>query len=297
MVYIVRVLIIGNVTLDEIGDRIRVGGTGYYGGRALAQYLDAEVYVATNISEIYKGLIKGVLESHGIKIIETGYNSTPVFIIRNGKAVGFKGESPKINLLSLEPYIKIYRFDVVILGPILNEINLNELNVLDSWSPKVAALDIQGIVRRVNNHGEIELVWNENMEEKLQKIDIVHGNAKEFCFSKDINLLLKRVKEWSLSTKTLYLVSLDEKGLYMIKNGEILYIKPPPINVVDEVGAGDILLSVTAYYMAKGLTPFEATFRGVAAAVLKIENAYKEWFDKDLLESFAREIAQNVEVL
>ncbi|MEM0027569.1 MAG: PfkB family carbohydrate kinase [Ignisphaera sp.] len=289
-----RVLIVGNITIDEIGDRIRVGGTGYYGGRALAEYLDAEVYVATNIGEAYKGLVKGVLESHGIKVIEAGHSSTPVFVIRDGKAVGFKGESPRISLSNLEPYAKIYRFDVVILGPILREVDLNEIDYVLSWSPKVTALDIQGLVRSVAN-GELRLIWDYSIEEKLGRVDVVHGNVKEFCFSSDLKNVLSKVREWSLATKTTYLISLDERGLYIVADNEILYIKSPAISSVDEVGAGDILLSVTAYYIAKGFNTIESVLRGVAAATLKVENAYREWFNKDSLESLVKELERLVE--
>ena len=294
MVFLLKTLIVGNITIDEIGDRIRVGGTGYYGGRALAEYLDAEVYVATNIGEAYKGLVKGVLETHGIKVIEIGYSSTPVFIIRDGKAVGFKGESPRISLSNLEPYARIYRFDVVVLGPILREIDLNEIDYILYWSPKVVALDIQGLVRSVAD-GELKLVWDYSIEEKLGKIDVVHGNVKEFCFSSDIKNVLSRARDWSSTTKTTYLISLDERGLYIVTNNEALYVRPPPISPVDEVGAGDILLSVTAYYIAKGFSTIESALRGMAAATLKIENAYREWFSKDTLESLAKELERFVE--
>ncbi|MEL9940397.1 MAG: PfkB family carbohydrate kinase [Ignisphaera sp.] len=289
-----KTLIVGNITIDEVGDRIRVGGTGYYGGRALAEYLDAEVYVATNIGEAYKGLVKSVLESHGIKVIEIGYSSTPVFVIRDGKAVSFKGESPRISLSNLEPYARIYRFDVVILGPIFREIDLNEIDQILSWGSKVVALDIQGLVRSVAD-GELKLVWDYSIEEKLRKIDIVHGNVKEFCFSDDIKNVLGKAREWSSTTKTIYLISLDERGLYIVANNEILYVRPPPTNPVDEVGAGDILLSVTAYYIAKGFNTIESVLRGVAAATLKIENAYREWFDRNSLESLAKELERFVE--
>jgi sugar/nucleoside kinase (ribokinase family) len=291
-----KILIVGNITIDEIGDRIRVGGTGYYGGKALAEYLNEEVYVATNIDENFRGLIKGVLESSGIRVIELGENATPVFVISGGKAVGFKGRSPRIKLQDLEHYTKIYRFDVIVLGPIMREIELQEIPVAASWSPKILSLDIQGVVRRVED-SSITLRWSKEIEEYLSYLDVVHGNLREFCFSNNLSEVLRTVREWSTSIKTVILVSLDEKGLYLIHRGEVLYIRPLHVNVVDEVGAGDILLTVTSYYMAKGLTPLAAALRGAAAAMLKVENAYREWFNAELIESYAKELEPHVEAL
>ncbi|MCC6055921.1 MAG: PfkB family carbohydrate kinase [Desulfurococcaceae archaeon] len=291
-----KILIVGNVTVDEVGDRVRVGGTGYYGGRALAEYLGEEVYVATHIDEGLRGLIRGVLETCGVRVIELSNSATPVFVIEGGKAVGFKGKSPRISLASLEPYANIYKFDVVILGPILQEVNLEELSIALSWSPKILSLDIQGVVREVEGTA-LRLRWRTGLEEAFKHLDVVHGNVREFCFSKDSNQVLRAVREWSSTGKTLFLVSLDEKGLYTVYRGEVFYTKPVHVKAVDEVGAGDILLATTSYYMAKGADPLTSALKGVAAAVLKVENAYRDWFTVEMIEQISRELMAQTEAV
>jgi hypothetical protein len=292
----VRILIVGNITVDEIGDRVRVGGTGYYGGRALAEYFGEEVYVATHVDERLRGLIKGTLDTYGVRVIELSSSSTPVFIIENGRAVGFKGGSPRIRLADLEPYTRIYGFDVAILGPILQEVDLNELNAVTSWGFKVLSLDIQGVVREVVGTS-LRLRWSKELEKALEHLDVVHGNIREFCFSEDREHVLKAVKEWSSTVRTLFLVSIDEKGLYTIHRGEVLHTKPPQVNIVDEVGAGDVLLAVASYYMAKGLDPLTSALRGMAAAVLKVENAYRDWFTVEMIEQISKELVAQTEVV
>jgi sugar/nucleoside kinase (ribokinase family) len=293
---VMRILIAGNVTVDEISGRVRVGGTGYYGGRALAECFGEEVYVATHVDESLRGLIIGTLNTYGVRVIELSNSATPIFIIENGKAVGFKGKSPKIRFADLEPYTKIYRFDAIILGPILQEIDLNELGIAVSWGYRVISLDIQGVVREVIDTS-LKLKWSKYLEKAFEYLDIVHGNIREFCFSEDLQHVLKTVKEWSSAMKTLFLVSLDEKGLYMIRRGEVLYTKPPQINTVDEVGAGDILLATTSYYMAKGLDPLTSALRGMAAAILKIENAYRDWFTAQQVEQISKELVAQTQAV
>jgi fructose-1-phosphate kinase PfkB-like protein len=158
------------------------------------------------------------------------------------------------------------------------------------------SLDIQGVVREVVGTS-LRLRWSKELEKAFEHLDVVHGNIREFCFSEDREHVLKAVKEWSSTVRTLFLVSIDEKGLYTIHRGEVLHTKPPQVNIVDEVGAGDVLLAVASYYMAKGLDPLTSALRGMAAAVLKVENAYRDWFTVEMIEQISKELVAQTEVV
>lgn len=288
-----KTLFIGNITIDDVGDRYRVGGSGYYGGRALAEYLGVEVYVATHISNDFRGLIRGALDIYGIKIIELGANATPIFIISNGKAIGFKGASPLIDIETVKIYTKMYGFDILYLTPIMNEISEQHIVHAKEFNTKIIALDIQGFVREYYDNN-IRCLWRWNSEEVLLNVDLVHGNIKEFCFSDIEKEIIKHVKDLSSVGKTSFLVSLDYKGLYLIHNSEVIYIPPLSVKTIDDVGAGDILLAVTGYFRAMDMDILESVVRGVIAAALKVENAYGEWFNKELLEIYSKELLESI---
>ncbi len=288
-----KAVFIGNITIDDIDGRYRVGGSGYYGGRALAEYLNVEVYIATHIADTVRGLIRGILDLYGIKVIELGADNTPIFIISNGKAVGFRGASPTIDIEAVKMYTKMYRFDIVYITPIMNEILEHQIAYVKEFNSKVTAIDIQGFVRERYDDA-IKCVWKWGSEEVLLNVDIVHGNIKEFCFTDREADIIKHVKDLSSASKTVFLVSLDYRGLYLVSNGEALYIPSLSVKSIDDVGAGDILLAVTGYFKAMDMNTLESVARGVVAAALKTENAYKEWFNRELLEMYSRELIESV---
>lgn len=284
-----RALFIGNITIDDLGNQYRVGGSGYYGGRALSEYLGVEVYVATHIADDVQGLIRGVLDLYGIKVIELGSNGTPVFIISGGKAVGFRGISPIIDVEVVRMYTHVYRFDAVYITPIMKEILENQITLAREFNSKVTAMDIQGFVREIYDNS-IRCLWKWSSEEVLLSIDIIHGNVREFCFTSEEMGVVRHIRDLSSTGKTLFLVSLDHRGLYFIYNNEVLYIPSLPVKSIDDVGAGDVLLAVTGYFRAMGMDVLESVVRGISAAALKTENAYREWFSRELLERYGREL-------
>ncbi|MEM1682690.1 MAG: PfkB family carbohydrate kinase [Ignisphaera sp.] len=287
------------MTLDKVGERLKVGGSGYYGGRALATYLDVETYVLTNVDENYRGLVLGLLNSYGIKVFEIKSNDMPIFIISSGKAVEFQGTSSKISKEIIESYLKVGGSSIVIIAPIMREIDIDSIYILEDFSRStinVVALDIQGFVRNVVDN-RITCEWIEDLELILRYVDIVHGNIKEFCFAKEELMVVKNIKELSTTLDTAFLVSLDARGTYLVYSGEIFYIPSLSVNTVDDVGAGDVLLAVASYYRARNESILSSSVKGVIAASLKVENAYRDWFDRETIESIAQNHERMIKVV
>ncbi|MEM4553119.1 MAG: PfkB family carbohydrate kinase [Ignisphaera sp.] len=287
------------MTLDKVGERLKVGGSGYYGGRALATYLDVETYVLTNVDENYRGLVLGLLNSYGIKVFEIKSNGMPIFIISSGKAVEFQGTSSEISKEIIESYLKVGGFSIVIIAPIMREIDIDSIYILEDFSRStinVVALDIQGFVRNVVDN-RITCEWIEDLELILRYVDIVHGNIKEFCFAKEELMVVKNIKELSTTLDTAFLVSLDARGTYLVYSGEIFYIPSLSVNTVDDVGAGDVLLAVASYYRARNESILSSSVKGVIAASLKVENAYRDWFDRETIESIAQNHERMIKVV
>ncbi|MEM4682068.1 MAG: PfkB family carbohydrate kinase [Ignisphaera sp.] len=287
------------MTLDKVGERLKVGGSGYYGGRALATYLDVETYVLTNVDENYRGLVLGLLNSYGIKVFEIKSNGMPIFIISSGKAIEFQGTSSEISKEIIESYLKVGGFSIVIIAPIMREIDIDSIYILEDFSRStinVVALDIQGFVRNVVDN-RITCEWIEDLELILRYVDIVHGNIKEFCFAKEELMVVKNIKELSTTLDTAFLVSLDARGTYLVYSGEIFYIPSLSVNTVDDVGAGDVLLAVASYYRARNESILSSSVKGVIAASLKVENAYRDWFDRETIESIAQNHERMIKVV
>uniref|UniRef100_A0A7C4D1I4 Carbohydrate kinase PfkB domain-containing protein n=1 Tax=Ignisphaera aggregans TaxID=334771 RepID=A0A7C4D1I4_9CREN len=287
------------MTLDKVGERLKVGGSGYYGGRALATYLDVETYVLTNVDKNYRGLVLGLLNSYGIKVFEIKSNGMPIFIISSGKAIEFQGTSSKISKEIIESYLKVGGFSIVIIAPIMREIDIDSIYILEDFSRStinVVALDIQGFVRNVVDN-RITCEWIEDLELILRYVDIVHGNIKEFCFAKEELMVVKNIKELSTTLDTAFLVSLDARGTYLVYSGEIFYIPSLSVNTVDDVGAGDVLLAVASYYRARNESILSSSVKGVIAASLKVENAYRDWFDRETIESIAQNHERMIKVV
>ena len=80
-------------------------------------------------------------------------------------------------------------------------------------------------------------------------------------------------------------------------SGEIFYIPSLSVNTVDDVGAGDVLLAVASYYRARNESILSSSVKGVIAASLKVENAYRDWFDRETIESIAQNHERMIKVV
>lgn len=291
-----RALFIGNITLDVFDGKLRVGGPGFYGGRALSDNLCVETYVLSNVDEVHRGLILGIMNIYGIRILEIEAKEMPIFVIRGGKAVEFHGISHRISQQVVESYLRAYRFDIVILAPIMKELDIDVVGIARRYTNKVLSIDIQGFVRTLAGDN-IVCSWVKVLEDALVYADVVHGNIAEFCFAISERDVIKRIVDLSSTCKTLFLVSLDYRGSYAIHQREVFYIPSLPVAVVDDVGAGDVLLATTSYFIARNESTIDASVKGVIAASLKVENAYKSWFDIETIEAVHREHVQKVQVI
>ncbi|MEM2511923.1 MAG: PfkB family carbohydrate kinase [Ignisphaera sp.] len=290
-----KALFIGNLTLDIFENNLRVGGPGFYGGRALSEGFNVEVYALTNVDRYYRGLILGIANIYGIKILELENKGMPMFRISSGKATEFSGTSHKIPNHIIESSIKIIGFDIVTLAPIMNEVSIDAVTIIKSNSQSLLSADIQGFVRSMIDN-KIICIWSKDLGEKLMLFDIIHGNVAEYCFTNDERIVLKNIADLSSTCETLFLASLDQRGTYAIHRGEIIYVPSVPVKPVEDVGAGDILLAVTSYYRAIGNPVIEAVVKGVIAASLKVENAYKmRWFDLEHIETIYNEHVRKIE--
>ena len=282
-------LFIGNLTIDIVGNRCRVGGSGFYGGVALSEYLGVETHVYTTVDDVYEPMIKSVLAMYGIRMWSSRCCETTTFEIVENKAYRIAKRGCVLRLEEVEAIFDVVKPSMIFVTPVAREISLEDaINLVEilKHRTKTISIDIQGFVRSISEDGLIRCRWEPQLRELLVKATVVHGNESEFCLENSLEELISISK---LSPVTI-LMSLDSRGCIVVRNGKALRIPAPHVNPVDEVGAGDVLTAVTSYYIALGLDPIEAAARGVAAASLKVENSYGRWFDEDSIQKLSRYI-------
>jgi len=278
-----KALIVGDLTLDLVEERkLRVGGPGYYGGWAL-KLLEVEVYLLTSMSSEYRRYFNEVYAE--FNIYENPCGSIPIFAIVGGRATRVLRRGCSI---PADLFKKVYREiepEILIFSPVLGEVKNEVLASAHAYRlAEVLSLDIQGLVREVRNDS-IANKWSPTILDLFGYVDIIHGNVREFTIKRGLNELLGILEDYSSHRNKLFLVSMDEKGLYMVYRGCSKYIPPVRVKAIDEVGAGDVLLAVTSYYKARGYNEYDATMKGVLAASLKVAAKSKKWFNKKVLDS------------
>ncbi|MEM2854631.1 MAG: PfkB family carbohydrate kinase [Desulfurococcaceae archaeon] len=296
-------LLIGNISLDLINGGVRLGGSVLYGGIALSS-LKAHVVIATHLDEAHRYLVEDLLRTFGIRALLKDCRKLPTFIIGKGKALGVEAEGCVHDLRTLASVVSDLKPTLVLLVPVLREINVSDslelINTARGVGARVIGIDLQGYVRSVKDRG-LECSWSEDLWSLLEKATIVHGNLREFCFNKDFNKVVKELAEAAKSLRnTVIVASMDDEGAYIIIQGEVIKIPPLIIEAqaVDDVGAGDVLLAIASYYMAKGLTSIEAVTRGTVAASLKVARGLlQQWFTVDELNNYSNAILRRLKHL
>lgn len=276
-----KCLVVGNLTVDEVNGELRVGGSSYYGGRSL-KLLGCEVYILSSISNKYRDLFENLYSE--FSVIERSCPSNPVFVIRSGRAVGLKEPGCTIPPDEIASSVKSIEPSVVLLAPVFNEVVLEQSYLeMIRGGDAVLGLEIHGLTRSVVG-AEILNEWRNELLSYAKYFDLVHGNLHEYCFSNSLSTIIGALREYSSKHYTGFQVSLDARGLYLVAKGSIYYFPPLDLEVVSVLGAGDVLLSVSSYYLSNGYSHLESTARGLVAAYLKMSCRDSEWFDRNAIE-------------
>ncbi|MCS7127787.1 MAG: PfkB family carbohydrate kinase [Sulfolobales archaeon] len=286
-------LLIGNISLDLINSGIRLGGSVIYGGITLAS-LKADVVIATHLDEIHGVLIEDLLKTFDIRALFKNCKTLPKFIICGGKALEVEAEGCVHDLRTLVNIVSDLKPNLLLLVPVFREISVSDSLELISTARRIGVrvigIDIQGYVRSIKDRG-LECSWPKDLWSLLEKVTIVHGNLREFCFNKDFSKVVKELAEVTRSIRdTAIVASMDDEGAYLFIQGEVIKVPPllAEVQVIDDVGAGDVLLAAASYYMTKGLTSVEAVARGIAAASLKVARGLlQQWFTIDEIDNYS----------
>lgn len=284
-----RALIVGSATIDDFGNTSRVGGSVYYGGKALTMLPNVEVHVLTPIDKLYGKVILGTFEVEGINVHSLECESLPVFTIRFGRASGLKSRGCVIDVKEVVNVVNHLNPEILILAPVFKELSVEHVSYLLSVvkkSVKVASVDIQGLVREIDNNG-ISCLWKEKIFEVVNKANLTHGNLREFCFTNNTATILRMLQASIMkSSEASVAVTMDDKGLFLITRDGSYEVPALKVDAVDEVGAGDVFTAVSTYYLALSDAPLTASIKGSIAAALKVSKPYGRWFTEDEINSY-----------
>ncbi|MEM0015094.1 MAG: PfkB family carbohydrate kinase [Zestosphaera sp.] len=286
-----KAVLVGSATVDVLGEGVRVGGSVYYGGLALAKHLGVETHAVTLIDKRNTDLILGSFLGSGVVLHPVECSRVPHFVIREGKAVNVVADECRIPADMVEKVLEDVRPDILMLAPVFQEVEVSEyvelLSALDQV--KIKSLDIQGFVRSAAGD-EIKCVWSDELFELMGLVDLTHGNLKEFCFSSSGDTVVRRLLENEVLKSSAVAATMDSRGLYLIAKGDSFKLSSLKVVSVDEVGAGDVFTAVTSHYMAAGNELPEAVMKGVVAASLKVSRSSRNWFTAEELEERLPEV-------
>jgi sugar/nucleoside kinase (ribokinase family) len=238
-----NIAVCGNPTLDELVQketvRISPGGSALFVSSA-AGYLGAKVGIIGNIGEDYPSNVLSWLKNHGLKLNLLKKTKGPSTRFR----IDYRRGSRRLWLLhagrSVESTWIEGRVEGLHLGPVFNEISESLVRSLRKKCGFMS-FDIQGLVRKVNRFGEVQ-VLRRNLDSVLSMCDLVKASideAKSQNSSRDHQVILDRF----LAKGPKYaMITLGAKGsLLGIRNSKKFLIPAfPDKSIKDPTGAGDV---------------------------------------------------------
>ncbi len=251
-----NIAVCGNPTLDELVQketvRISPGGSALFVSSA-AGYLGANVGIIGNIGEDYPSNVLSWLKNHGLKLNLLKKTKGPSTRFR----IGYHRGSRRLWLLHAGRSVKSTWIGGPVeglhLGPVFNEISESLVRSLRKKCGFMS-LDIQGLVRKVNRSGEVQ-VLRRNLDSVLRMCDLVKASldeAKSKNSSRDHQVILDRF----LAKGPKYaIITLGAKGsLLGIRNSKKFLIPAfPDKSIKDPTGAGDVYAGawLTSYLRTK----------------------------------------------
>ena len=262
-----RVLVVGGLTLDVIKSagtlQRRVGGGAYYCSLAGTR-LGARVQLRTVVGPSIRPEPLSEMESEGVTVVAERAPSSIEFVnslVENGRRVQeviSVGGPP----IKVEPDA-IEGFDLVHITPVLGEVDpsLAELGLASA-----TAIEVQGFVRERRTGALIMKHW-EDRDQWIRRKLLVHLSDEElpyFCRRSLKEALVTGGPEVIVMTRS-------ARGSFILNRERTLFIPALPVDVIDDVGCGDVYSMAMALSMVEGKDLLDSAVTATAAATLTAE--------------------------
>ena len=297
---------IGHISVDMVtrGGEMRkaMGGTVVYGSVAATKH----GYKSSIISKVGRDFPDEYLiylSRLGIDISGIKVSNKPTTKFK----LVYENSERKLYLLSkcedISSFDLTSRFiegHVVLIGPLIGEISLDAIKYI-STKAELAALDIQGFVRKVNPDKSITLQPMENALTAIGLVDIVHAELSEAETLVGTNNPEKAGKNLIEAGTKIALVTMGENGAYIVTREESFYVPAAkPSRVVDLTGSGDVFTTVFTleYHKTRNLKRAAAMAAAAVSFLIEkegISGLRPRWQIRRRAEYILRELQQTKE--
>jgi sugar/nucleoside kinase (ribokinase family) len=266
---------VGHITLDKVVTTKSVvhmaGGTSFYFSNAI-RHMDVKYRLVTGLAESEMNTVVA-LRAKGIEVDVVPSRHTVYFenIYSENQDHRTQRVLQKADPFSIEA---LSHTDARIfhLGPLLADDIPVELIRSLSERGKVA-LDVQGYLRKVENHNVHAIDWPAK-QEALKYIHTLKANESEMevlTGLKDVRKGAKVLAEWGVKE---VVITLGSMGSVIYANGVFHHIPAyVPTAVIDATGCGDTYMAGYLYQRTKGASLQSAGEFAAAMATLKIESS------------------------
>lgn len=266
---------VGHITLDKVVTTKSVvhmaGGTSFYFSNAI-RHMDVKYRLVTGLAESEMNTVTE-LRAKGIEVDVVPSRHTVYFenIYSENQDHRTQRVLQKADPFSIEALSHTdARF--FHLGPLLADDIPVELIKSLSERGKVA-LDVQGYLRKVENHDVHAIDWPAK-QEALKYIHTLKANEHEMevlTGLKDVRKGAKVLADWGVKE---VVITLGSMGSVIYANGVFYHIPAyVPTAVIDATGCGDTYMAGYLYKRIKGASLQEAGEFAAAMATLKIESS------------------------
>jgi sugar/nucleoside kinase (ribokinase family) len=281
------ILCVGHFAIDSIllpGRENRfvvLGGASTYVSLA-ARRLDARVAACSKVGRDFPEAYRWWLAQEGIdlsSLIKDDNTLTTRFELKYSEDLSersLRSES-RASAITIEELLSVPNADVVHVGPIVHEIGFDEIEELRKRGG-VISLDPQGLVRRFDNDGNVDIVPLADRR-VLGLIDIFKCSLLELRAVTGLSELTSAVKGVHDYGSKIVIVTLGAKGAVVSVEGTTHQVSAfPSEKLVDPTGAGDAFIGGFLAEYVHGEDISWCSHVGSAVASLVVEGLGPTYF-------------------
>ena len=161
---------------------------------------------------------------------------------------------------------------IIIIGPILGEVDLSLIEFLRSSTSSKLFLDPQGLIRSIGPDKRIIHKCDVDEFSKVaRQVDFIKPNEHEsriITGEAEPASALRRLHEMGVRVP---IITLAERGSVLLENGRLSRIPAFSTKAIDPTGAGDVYAGSFIAYHARGENLLQSALYASAAASIKVE--------------------------
>ncbi|MFX1456682.1 MAG: PfkB family carbohydrate kinase [Promethearchaeota archaeon] len=231
--------------------------------REYTKYVKISIISHVGIINFDKSLLNIINEKDidlkGVKFSDVKNTNFVLDYNNHSRTLILKSKSPNLSFRDVPEEYLNNPPDIIVLVPLCDEISYEYVSQISNHYPNILfGLDLQGFIRKIDDHGNITHRYDDNITRNLEKIIdllgdnlILKGSEEEMKLLAneydDLDKVMMHFKKFG--TDGIFIMTLGENGSLIYQKGKKLLKIPAfkPHRVVDETGAGDVYLSIFLY--------------------------------------------------